>query len=868
MMFQFSPWAVILALGAVFSIVLAVSSWPRRRSPGGWMFFWLMIALAWWQIAAVMEMLLVSASEKILFSQIEYIAVTSTALLFLLFCFDYQEFHSRIPRVFRWILWIPAVAVTGLAFTNSLHHLVWPTISPAPNAALAALVYSHGPAVWFLLGYSYTLMFIGTALLFALVAKSREQRVRRQAVWIILGAVTPWAANLVYLFGWGPTGVDLTPFGFVLSGFFLSRSFFRHRLLAITPIAFDSIFDYMTDAVIVFDEKNRVVEANPAAERLFSVTKENTGETFEKILEPWPEYRDRFASLLHMTGARILKSARGSDWLETRFFNIYDRFGEIKAWYLIARDITETHKAEEERAATAERVHSQRKTLLELSFSRSAAEGDFPKAVREITETLARILHVERASVWLGSAKEGFIRCTDLYEKSRDHHAQGPVLMADRFPRYFEALGQDRVIDASDAAADPRTREFKDPYLRPLGISSMLDAPIRISGAVIGVVCSEHVGPPRRWLDDEVRFAAEIADAISNAYANWEKRTIEDARRESEERFRKLVEGAPEAIFVQAEGVFAYLNAAALRLFGAQTPDQLLGRPLHDRVRPQDRPKLQEQIKLINEKKRSIPRMEEVFLQLDATPVETETSAVPIRYRELDGALVFVRDITERKRAEADLQASYQEKVVLLREVQSRVRNNMQIIMSLLNHQAASFSDPVLREAFRASRNRIKSIALVHEKLYRSEDLSRIDFADYIQSLVVHLFHVYQIRPDRTRHTFDLSPSVFNVNISIPLGIIVNELVVNALQHAFPGDRKGEIFIRLAKNEGNSHTLQVRDDGVGIAGPVDLAKAESIGFQLIGMLAEQIRGEVKIETTPGVSFTITFPDQPAEELDS
>ncbi|MCX6567311.1 MAG: PAS domain S-box protein [Candidatus Aminicenantes bacterium] len=863
MTFQFSPWALAIILSALVSVVLAVFSWRRRRASGGWMFFWLMIALAWWQIAAATEMLAVSAGLKLLLSQVMYVAMTSIAPLFFLFCFDYREFQTRFGSLFRSLFWIVPAVITALAFTNSLHGLVWSNITPAPGTTRGTLVYSGGPALWFLAGYSYALLFGATVLLLGLVVKA-QRPVNRQAAWIILGAIFPWLGNMVYLLKLGPAGVDLTPFGFILSGIFLSESLFRQRLLSAAPVAYGSIFDFMADAVIVFDGENRVVEANPAAERLFSVTKANAGETLEKILESWPEYRDRVTALIHMTGARTLKSARGSEWLETRFFNIYDRFGEIKAWYLIARDITETHKAEEERAASSERIHSQRKLLLKLSFSRAAAEGDFPKAIREITETVARNLDVERTSVWLGNAKEGLIRCTDLYEKSRDYHAQGPVLMADRFPRYFEALARDRVIDASDAAADPRTREFNDSYLRPLGIGSMLDAPIRVSGAVIGVVCCEHVGPPRRWLDDEVRFTAEVADAISNAYTNWEKRTIEDAHRESEERFRKLVEGAPDGIFVQAEGVFAYLNAAALRLFGAQTPDQLLGRPLHDRVRPQDRAKLQEQIKLINEKKRSIPRMEEIYLQLDGTPVETETSAVPIRYRELDGALVFIREITERKRAEAELQASYQEKVVLLREIQSRVRNNMQIVMSLLNHQAAAFSDPVLREAFRASRNRIKSIALVHEKLYRSEDLSRIDFADYIQSLVVHLFQVYQIDPGRIRYTFDLSPSIFNVNISIPLGLIVNELVVNALQYAFPDDHKGEILIRLAKNEGDSHTLLVRDDGIGIAGPVDLAKAESLGFQLVGMLAEQIRGEVKIETAAGVSFTITFPARPEE----
>jgi len=867
MKFQFMPWAPVFAVSAVIAVILVISGWSRRRSPGGWMFFWLMISVAWYQVTAALEMILVSVPDKIFVSQLEYLAVTTAPVLFMLFCLDYSEFQIRIPRAFRWLLGLPCLVITALVFTNSSHRLVWPQITPDPGTTKMVLVYGHGPVVWFLLGFSFVLMFAGTAFLFGLVRKTRDKEIKGQTSWILLGALAPWAANLVYLLGWGPTGLDLTPFGFVLSGVFLSQSVFRYQLLNITPVAYGSIFDFMTDAVIVFDEKNRVVEANPAAERLFSVTKESVGTTFEKILEPWPEYRDRVTALLHMTGARILKSARGKDWLETRFFNIYDKFGAVKAWFLLARDITASHKAEEERAASQERIFFQRKMLLELSFSKAAGEGDFPKAIKEITEVLSRNLGVERASVWLGNAKEGLIRCSDLYEKSRNHHAQGPVLMADRYPRYFEALAQDRVIDASDALADPRTREFKDSYLKPLGIMSMLDAPVRVSGIMVGVICCEHVGTPRHWLDDEVRFVGEAADAVSHAFTNWEKRMIEDARRESEERFRKLVEGAPDAIFVQAEGVFAYVNAAALRLFGAQTPDQLLGRPLPDRVRPQDRARLQEQIMLLNEKKRSVPRMEEIFLQLDGTPIETETSAVPIRYRELDGALVFIRDITERKRAEEELKASYEEKVVLLREVQSRVRNNMQIITSLLNHQAFSYTDPKMREAFKTSRDRIKAIALVHEKLYRSEDLSRIDFADYVQSLVVHLFQVFQIQPEHIRYSCDLAPSIFNVNISIPLGIIVNELVVNALRYAFPGSRNGEIFIRLAKNEGGTHTLQVRDDGVGMPGPVDLGKVESVGFQLIAMLAEQIRAEVKMETKPGVSFTITFPNTSEDDLD-
>ncbi|MHB8054807.1 MAG: histidine kinase N-terminal 7TM domain-containing protein [Candidatus Aminicenantales bacterium] len=864
MIFQFAPWAIVLVLGAVVSIVLAIASWPRRRSPGGGMFFLLMIALAWWQIFAALEMFAVPPGLKLLFIQIMYFGVTSVAPLFFLFCFDYNEIQIRSERLFRYLLWVIPALVTVLAFTNPSHRLIWSSVTSVPGSAPAIQIYPPGPALFFFAGYCYALLFAATVFLVNVFIRVQKP-LKRKAVWIIVGTVFPWLGNLMYFLNLGPAGIDPTPFFFVLSGIFLSLSLTGRRLLVVTPIAYGSIFDYMTDSVIVFDEQYRVIDANPAAGRVFNVSKKNVGETLEKILAPWPDFSNRVASLQSTVGARALKIPRDSEWLETRFFNLYDRMGAVRGHFMIVQDVTESKKAEEERAASMERIQEQRKLLHQMSLSPASAEGDFPKAAREITEMMGKGLGAERTSVWLGSAKESLIRCLDLYKQSSHHHSPGPVLMADRYPRYFEALSRDRAIDASDAMADPRTREFKDSYLQPLGITSMLDAPIRVAGAVIGVVCNEHIGPPRRWKDDEIRFAAEAADATAQAYANWEKRKIEDARRESEERFRMLVEAAPDAIIVQAEGVFTYLNAAALRLYGISSAEQLLGRPVLDSIHPDDQEKIRGKIRILNEEKRSVSYGEERILQFDGTPVETESSAVPIRYRDLDGALVFIRNITERKRAESAIAASYQEKVVLLREIQNRVRNNMQIVLSLLNHQAGAVADPVLRRAFTASRDRIKAISLVQDKLYKSEDLSRIDFADYVQNLTVHLFHTYQVDSEQIRCAFDLCPTVFNVNLSIPLGIIVNEIVLNAIHYAFPGKKRGEISLRLSKNEKGIYTLQVRDNGVGIPGQVNPAKASTLGFQLIGMLVEQINGEVKVETTRGTSFTIIFPDWPKTE---
>jgi PAS domain S-box-containing protein len=855
--FQFSPLFFLFALSAVIPAGLAVFVWFRRRTPGGVTFFFLLLNLTWWLLTAAAEAGLQNPSHKILASEFQYFSITSIAPLFFLFSLRYRERMHRLPPFLRILLWIPPPVIVILAFTNSAHHWVWRSIVPMSDRPGAILVYSHGPAVWANLLYAYGLILAATFLLLGIVFQTRGPA-KRQAAWIIPGVLAPWLGNVVYMFHWGPPGVDLTPLAFTLTGIFLAHSLFRYQLLDIVPVAYGSIVDNMTDAVVVLDEKSRLIGINPAARRLLASSREDYGQFLEKILRPWPEFAERIFPLLQSVGYRSAQGPMDSRWMDIRIFDIPDSRGRMMGRFLIFRDVTESRTAEEERTQTLDRIRLQQQSIVRLSLFQTSARGDFAAAASEITETAARTLGLERVSIWLGSAKEGRIRCADLFENSRNSHSEGHLLLADHFPRYFEALARDRAIDAQDAQLDPRTREFAESYLRPLGIGALLDAPIRMSGVMIGIVCCEHVGPARRWMDDEIRFAGEIADAAAHAYATMEKKLTDEAHLESETRFRMLVEGAPDAIFVQAAGGFAYLNAAAVKLFGADSPERLLGRPVVDRFHPDYRDRILERIRMLNEEKKAVPRMEEVYLRLDGSAVDVEVSAVPILYRELDGALVYIRDITERKKSDDALRASLREKEVLLREVQHRVRNNMQIISSLLNHQASALADPAMREAFRASQNRIKSIALIHEKLYRSGDLSRIDFADYIQSLVVHLFHVYRIDLTQVQYVLDLEPINLDVNVSIPLGLIVNELVLNAIRHGFPKKRTGEVIVRLAKNDDDGHTLQIRDNGVGIPGGVDLEKVETLGLQIVRMLVDQIDGTVLIETPPGTSVTVRF----------
>jgi two-component sensor histidine kinase len=224
----------------------------------------------------------------------------------------------------------------------------------------------------------------------------------------------------------------------------------------------------------------------------------------------------------------------------------------------------------------------------------------------------------------------------------------------------------------------------------------------------------------------------------------------------------------------------------------------------------------------------------------------------------MKGVIEYVRDITERKTAEDRLQASLAEKEVLLREIHHRVKNNMQVISSLLNLQSRHIQDPAVLEAFKESQRRIRSMALIHERLYQSTDLSRIEFSQYLRNLATHLFHSYQVDSDRIRLSLDAEEVFLNINTAIPCGLIVNELISNSLKHAFPEGRKGEVGVSLQRVIGDGYMIRVRDDGIGFPEGLDFRRTETLGMQIISTLASQIEASIELTRERGTSFTIRF----------
>ncbi len=345
-------------------------------------------------------------------------------------------------------------------------------------------------------------------------------------------------------------------------------------------------------------------------------------------------------------------------------------------------------------------------------------------------------------------------------------------------------------------------------------------------------------------------------------------REAEEKLRETEERYRALFERSFDAIFIaDFEGNFIDANDKALELLGFNRVD-ILKINYAKLLDEEQLPIALERARKLLESENYLPTFEFKLKRPDGTHVWIETSS-SIIYK--DGTPYAIqglaRDITDRKRAEEQIKASLREKEILLKEIHHRVKNNLQIIKSLLNLQVRTIHDEELQRLFSDSQNRIRAIALIHEKLYQSKDLSRIDFSEYIKTMAEELYRTHINNRDRIRLYTELESIFLNIQQALPCGLILNELLTNIFKYAFPGgwDKQGEIRISLQKKNATM-IMTVSDNGIGIPDTISLTESDSMGLQLIRMLAvDQLDGEIEVRRDKGATFTLKIPIQEQTE---
>lgn len=425
------------------------------------------------------------------------------------------------------------------------------------------------------------------------------------------------------------------------------------------------------------------------------------------------------------------------------------------------------------------------------------------------------------------------------------------------FTRWEEILlrGETLYGNVRDFPAIERT------LLALQGVRSILVIPILAGQEPWGIMGIDDCIEERDWSVAEIESLRAAASIIGAAV---QRRRAEEALLKSEERFRRLAENAPDIITrteLSPTPHLTYISPVIEKISG-YTPEELYSSQIVELVHPDDRSILE----FFNRKE--LPPDAPLIMRWlckDGTYIWIEQRVVPIlgpsgRVVAVEG---FARDITERVEADARIKSSLKEKEVMLREIHHRVKNNLQVISSLLNLQSSYTRDDAALDMLRESQNRIKSMALVHERLYRSPDLARIDFSLYIQKLVHDLANSYKIG-GLICLRMDIKEVFLGVDQAIPCGLIINELITNSMKHAFPDKKHGEIYISFSDGPEGRLVLVVGDNGVGLPENIDFRKMHSLGLTLVTGLVSQLDGTIEVCRERGTKFSIEFTEYHGE----
>lgn len=356
MNWQFTPFVVIYFGAALVSAMVAIIARRRRTVPGAQALSGLMIGVTLWAVCDGLESALVPMQAKILVSKLSHIGIQSVSVLFLLFAVGYtQHEHWLTPRRIMALWIVPAVTVL-LVFTNEWHRLIWRTIEPVSLPTGIELYFTHGPAFWFAALYDYTLILISTLLLFYTLLRQRDLY-RRQAGVLVVAAIVPWLANILYLSQFNPLpGLDWTSLAFAVTGALVAYAIFILRLFDIVPVAHNTLIERMSDALLVTDKQNRIVDANPAARRLLAAEGELTGKPIGNVLVD-AEVTRLLAADHEVHGVIKLQNhvMHGMDTLCTP---LLDSKGRLNGRLIVLRDISDRLRIEDELRRSEEHYRS------------------------------------------------------------------------------------------------------------------------------------------------------------------------------------------------------------------------------------------------------------------------------------------------------------------------------------------------------------------------------------------------------------------------------------------------------------------------------------------------------------------------------
>ena len=379
-----------------------------------------------------------------------------------------------------------------------------------------------------------------------------------------------------------------------------------------------------------------------------------------------------------------------------------------------------------------------------------------------------------------------------------------------------------------------------------------------------------YINPLKIWLHVSVYKSG--ADQFVTVFENiTHRKDAEKELIESKNRLFDIIDFLPDPTFaINSRGKVIAWNRAIEAITGFRAED-MLGKgnyeyalPIYGIRRPILIDSVTDPNKIIEKQYSKIKRWEDGIYGQTNAPLKGINrilwgKAVPLYDDKgiTNGAIEVIRDITESKKAEKEVIDSLHEKELLIKEIHHRVKNNMQIVSSLLNLQTNYVDEKETVDVLKESQNRVRSMAMIHEELYRSGDLTHINFVNYVQNLIQKLLYAYNIDATIIKPILKIENINLNMETAVPCGLIISELVSNSLKYAFPNGMAGEIYISLKSKE-DKFELVIRDNGIGLPENFDFNKLDSLGLLLVKNLTDQIDGDLTINVTSGTEFIINF----------
>lgn len=606
------------------------------------------------------------------------------------------------------------------------------------------------------------------------------------------------------------------------------------------------------DGIGILNEKGEYIYLNQAHLEIFGydMTTDLLGKTWHQLYYPDEISRierDIFSVLIengYWRGETLSKRRDGSTFAEELSLTLIEGGGLI----CVCRDITERKKTE----ASLVKRDRYLTALVEVQRQLLAAPVNCD-VYQQILTILAPIADANRIYVFenhcdkteqvLSSQRAEW--CAPGIEPQLDNPALQNVSYHNFVPRWMDVLAQGGIINGIVADFPESERSI----LAPQGILSILALPLIVNGEFFGFIGFDNCVEARQWQPLEEGLLSSAAAAIALAK---ERELSAKAWQNSQAQLQAVLDAVPGLVsWISSDLSYLGVNHHLASCYNL-APEYFLGQKVGFVENNRDFAEFLCQFFASSSQTASQTLRFEMNGKIQSYLIVAQ------KYQQSQVCVTVGIDITERQKAEEQIKASLKEKEVLLKEIHHRVKNNLNVVSSLLELQADSITEPHIGKLFEESQNRIYSMALIHEKLYRSPTIGQINLEDYIQDLANNLFDSYNVNEDCIQLHINVEPIFLNIETATPCGLIINELVSNSLKHAFPDEREGIVSIDCHQQSDGQINLVISDNGIGFPEALDFQDTESMGFQVVCTLIEQLEGTIKLQRTPGTAFSIQF----------